>query len=156
MTRWIRMLPALAIVGMCLVVWGLPRGLSAGETRRLTKKDDDRREPLRVSRGDAVEVLLDFQPGNGYGWKVADDSTTLLEQVKPKEGEKVDEAGKPLAKGQSSGRPGQTEHRLFKFHIAKGPVAKGGKRDLKLILTRSGSNRAARTFTVPIEVKEPG
>jgi len=152
MTHWIRMLPALAIVGMYVVGWVLPPESRAGEIRRLTTKDNDRREPLRVNRGDTVEVLLGFQPGTGYSWTLAADSTTRLEQDTPKEGQKVDETGKPLPKEQQKGLPGQTEFRLFKFHVAEEPVAKEGKRNLKLILTRPRSDRAARTFTVPIEV----
>jgi predicted secreted protein len=155
MTRWIRTVPAFAILGICLAGGVLPRESQAGETVKLTEKDNGRREPLRVKRGDKVQVVLGFQPGTGYRWKLANDTTALLEQdqAKPKEGEEVDEKGERLDKNQQRpGRPGQFEYRLFHFVVPEGPVAKAGSRNLKLILARPSGNRAGKTFSLPIEV----
>jgi len=143
MTRWIRTLPALAMVGMYLAAGLPPRESRAGETRKLTEKDKDRREPLRVNRDDTVEVRLPEQRGTGYAWRKAADSTTSLELV----GEPVEE------KGEVPGYPGIVEYRLFRFRVPREPRATQGKSNLKLIYTRPRSNRAANTFSVPIEVK---
>jgi predicted secreted protein len=143
MTRWIRALPALAIVGMGLAGWILPGESRAGETKKLTAEDNRRREPLRLARDDTVEVRLTEQRGTGYAWRKAPESTKSLELV-----------GEPVAEqGELPGKPGLVEYRLFRFRVPKPPLAKEGKHELKLIYTRPGSDRAAKTFTVPIEVK---
>ena len=152
MIHRLRNLPAQAILGVFVAACVLAGPSHAGETWKLTRKDHDRHEPLKIKPDDHVHVVLGFQPGTGFRWKLAADSTSLLELEKPKEGEKVDESGNPLSGNPPSGRPGQTEYRRFKLHVSKDHVAKEGQRDLKLILTRSGSDRPARTFKVPIEV----
>jgi hypothetical protein len=148
-------LSSIAIIGAVVAVLTLPTEASAGETRRLTKNDNDRSEPVKVGADDRVEVLMGFQPGTGYRWKLAPDSTPLLVLDEPKDGEEVDEKGKRLNDRAGEGKPGQTEYRLFKLHLAENAVADPDKRNLKLILTRSGSDRAVRTYKVPIIVERP-
>jgi len=142
MTRWTRTLVTLAIVGMCLAGGLSPQESRAGEIRKLTEKDKDRREPLRVHRDDTVEVRLPEQRGTGYSWRKAADSTKALELIE----EPV------VEKGESPGIPGRVEYRLFRFRVPREPRAQQGKSELKLTYTRPRSERAAKTFTVPIEV----
>jgi hypothetical protein len=128
--------------------------LRAGETHKLTEKDNHRRKALRVKPGDKVQVLLRNQPGTGYSWKLAADSTKLLEQDKdkPKVGDKVDEKGEPLKDGRGPGRPGGFEYRLYHFQVPAEPVAKDGPRELKFNLARFRGDDVEDTFVVPIEV----
>src|SRR5262249_32395328 len=114
MARGMRLIPAMAMVGICLVGWVLPRAVRAGETRTLTETDGERREPLRVNRDDTIEVRLPEQRGTGYGWRKAVDSTKSLE---------LD--GEPIAeRGELPGRPGLVEFRRFRFKVSKEPSAK--------------------------------
>jgi hypothetical protein len=132
----------LAIVGICWAGGALPGESRAAETLKLTEKDKDRREPLRVKRGDTVEVRLPEQRGTGYTWRKAAESTKSLELV-----------GEPaIEKGELPGYPGRVEHRVFRFKVSNQPPARAAKNELKLIYTRPGSDRV-KTFTVPIEVK---
>jgi predicted secreted protein len=158
MTRWIGAFPALAIVVTGLAAGILPRDSHAAEPHKLTIKDDHRREPLRVKRGDRVRVLLGSQPGTGFRWNLAPDSTKLLEldQDKPKSGEKVDENGNVLGPGDRPGSPGQVEHRLFHLLVPRQPASAARSGELKFILARPGRNQAGKTFTVPIVVEETG
>ena len=142
MTRWTRTLAALAIIGMWLAGGLCPHESRAAETRKLTEKDKNRREPLRVHRDDTVEVRLSEQRGTGYSWRKAADCTKALETV-----------GEPVVEqGELPGYPGRVEYRLFRFRVPREPRAKQGKSELKLIYTRPRSDQAAKTFTVPIEV----
>ena len=148
----------LAVVGVCLAAGFHPRPLCAGETHKLTAKDNHRRMALRVKPGDKVQVVLGYQPGTGYSWRLAPESTTLLEtdKDKPKYGDKVDEKGEPLKDGRGPGRPGGFEYRLFHFRVPREPVAKEGNLTLKFILARPRGDDVADSFVVPIEVNRPG
>ncbi len=158
MTRWRGVCLAVGSVLVGLAMGFLPLEAKAGEIYKLTVKDNQRREPLKVKPGDRVLVLLDFQPGTGFSWRLAPGSTKLLQPDpdKPKSGEKVDAQGNPLKPGQPPGRPGQVEHRLFFLLVPKVPGAGNPKGELKFILTRPRSDQAAKTFTVPIAVEQPG
>jgi hypothetical protein len=140
---------------MTLVGGLAPRESRAGEIHKLTEKDNHRRTPLKVKPGDRVHVVLGSQPGTGHSWRLAPDTTALLkpDKDKPRYGERVDEKGSPLRGGQGPGRPGQFEYRLFDLLVPEQPAPRGGSGELKFILTRPRSDRAADTFTVPIEVK---
>jgi hypothetical protein len=143
MTGWNRLPAVLTLVGICWAGGGLPRESRAAEIVKLTEKDKDRREPLRVKRGDTVEVRLPEQRGTGYTWRKAAESTKSLELV-----------GEPATeKGELPGYPGRVEYRIFRFRVSNEPPAKAGKHELKLISTRPGTDRVAKTFTVPIEVR---
>ena len=153
MTHRLRSHLTLAVVGLCAAAWALPRESHAGETIKLTKKDSDRREPVKIHAGDTIEVVLPCTPGTGKLWKLASDSTELLEQEDPKEGKIVDEDGKALPEGQAPRITGQLEYRLFKFRVADRASAKKGKHRLKLVATRTVSNPSDPKFSVPIEVE---
>jgi hypothetical protein len=153
MTHLLRSHLTLAVVGLCAAVWALPRESHAGGTIKLTKKDDDRREPVKIHAGDTIEVVLACTPGTGKLWKLASDSTELLELQDPKDGEVVGEDGKALPEQPAPRITGQLEYRLFKFRVADRASAKEGKHRLKLVATRTVSNPSDPKFSVPIEVE---
>lgn len=105
--------------------------------RMVRVQEQDHGRTLRLSTGDQLIVTLETQPGTGFTWNLAPDSTPLLELQ-----------GKPEIES-GAGTAGRTDRITFRFTVrAKGE----GK--LELHYLRSWEKKAPmRVFQLQIKVQ---
>ena len=104
--------------------------------RIVTLQEQDHGRTLRLTTGDQLIVTLKTQPGTGYAWNLAPDSTPLLELH-----------GKPEMHS-GPGTAGRTDRITFRFIVRT-----KGEGKLELHYLRSWEKKAPlRVFQLQIKV----
>lgn len=116
-----------------------------GENRAMADPDKtvtitvrEKKNELKLCKGDVLEIKLEMQAGTGFSWQVAENAKDVLPLK-----------GKPTIEKMDNGKPGGTQLQVFRFE-AKAP----GASDLELHYKRpfEKDKPPAKTFKLTIRV----